>query len=290
MKSMTGYGRGIYEICGRSYTVEIKSVNHKYSDISVKLPRNLSFLEEKVRKQVQSSIKRGKIDVVINFLNYSEKGKKIIINHELAKNYLNELNMLCTETGLENNISVMDLVKLPDVLTVENEDEEELLADEMATATQKALEAFCNAREAEGQRIKQDLQERISKFSDRIEKISAYSSGLVKEYIVKLEERIRELLPETTIDQARLAQEAVIFSDKCSIEEELTRLKSHIAQFGNVMQSKEPVGKNLDFFVQEMNREVNTIGSKANKLEITQLVVEVKTILEDIREQIQNIE
>jgi len=290
MKSMTGYGRGIYEADCRSYTVEIKSVNHKYSDITIKLPRNLSFLEDKIRKEVQAKVNRGKIDITVTFLNYSSEGKKIIINKELAQNYLEELNELCKSTGLENKISAMDLVKLPEVLTIENADEEELLWNELKIALQKSLDNFMQAREQEGNRIKEDLQTRINTISRKIKEISEYSSGLVKEYIVKLEERIKELLQTDVIDQTRLAQEVVIFSDKSSIEEELTRLNSHIIQFEKIIQKQEPIGKNLDFLVQEMNRETNTIGSKANKLEITNLVVEIKTIIEDVREQIQNIE
>ena len=290
MKSMTGYGRGSYETDGRSYNVEIKSVNHKYTDISIKLPRSLSFLEEKIRKLLQTKINRGKIDVFVTFLNYSEKGKKIIVNHEIAKNYLKDLNELCVQTELENNVSIMDLVKLPEVLTIENIEEEDILWSELKVALEMAAENFDEARKTEGQKINEDLNYRVNKISDKINKISEYSAGLVKEYIVKLEERIKELLQTDIVDQTRLAQEVVIFSDKTSIEEELTRLKSHITQFINVTQKDEPIGKNLDFIIQEMNRETNTIGSKANKLEITNLVIEVKTIIEDIREQIQNIE
>ena len=287
---MTGYGRGSYETEGRSYIVEIKSVNHEYNDITIKLPKNLSFLEEKVRKQLQGEIRRGKIDVLVTFLNGSEKGKKIIVNHELAKCYLQELPLLCEETGMPTHIPVIELIRLPEVLTIENKEEEELLWEELKEALRKALTTFCEARELEGEKIKQDLQQRISKVSDKIEEIFVYSAGLVKEYIVKLEERIKELLQTDIVDEARLAQEVVIFSDKSSIEEELTRLKSHVAQFERLLHKQEAIGKNLDFLVQEMNREVNTIGSKANKLEITNIVIELKTMLEDIREQIQNIE
>ena len=289
MKSMTGYGRGTLEQNDRSYIIEIKSVNHKYSDITIKLPRSLSSLEDKIRKQVQSRISRGKIDIFVTFFNNSEEGKKIIINKELAKEYLEEINNLCTQTGLKNDISLAELIKLPEVLTIENIDTDDIIEEELSIAVNRALDAFCMAREVEGERIKQDLLCRISKISEKTEEISVYSSGLVKEYIVKLEERIKELL-QTDVDKSRLAQEVVIFSDKCSVEEELTRLRSHIAQVKELMQRQDAVGKNLDFMVQEINRELNTIGSKANKLEITNLVVECKTILEDIREQIQNIE
>lgn len=290
LKSMTGYGRGKYEVEGRSYSVEIKSVNHKYSDISIKLPRTLSFLEEKVKKSVLTTISRGKIDVFVTFINDSEKGKEIKINRELAKRYLKEIQSLAKETNLEANINVMELTKLPDVLTVENKEDEELLWSELEIALQLALKDFIEMRKQEGKRMSEDIAKRISLISEKIEKISAYSTGLVEEYIVKLEERMKELLKTDVIDQTRLAQEVVIYSDKCSIQEELTRLKSHIEQFLGLLTKEEPIGKNMDFLVQEMNRETNTIGSKANKLEITKLVVEIKTIIEDIREQVQNIE
>lgn len=290
IKSMTGYGRGKYEVEGRSYTVEIKSVNHKYSDITIKLPRSLSFLEEKVKKTVLTYISRGKIDIFVTFLNDSEKGKEIKINKELAKLYVKEIQSLAEETNLNSNINIMEITKLPDVLTVENKEDEELLWSELNSALEMALNNFVEMRKEEGKRIAKDIENRIELISEKIEKISSYSTGLVEEYIVKLEERIKELLKVDVVDQTRLAQEVVIYADKCSIQEELTRLKSHIEQFSCFLLKEEPIGKNMDFLVQEMNRETNTIGSKANKLEITRLVVEIKTIIEDIREQIQNIE
>ena len=290
IKSMTGYGRGRYEVEGRSYSVEIKSVNHKYCDISIKLPRSLSFLEEKVKKAVLTHISRGKIDIFVTFLNDSEKGKEIKINRELAKLYLKEIKSLADETNLNSNINIMEITKLPDVLTIENKEDEELLWSELNSALEIALNNFVEMRTEEGKRIAIDIENRICQISEKIEKISTYSTGLVEEYIVKLEERIKELLKVDVVDQARLAQEVVIYSDKCSIQEELTRLRSHIEQFLSFLQKDEPIGKNMDFLVQEMNRETNTIGSKANKLEITKLVVEIKTVIEDIREQVQNIE
>lgn len=290
IKSMTGYGRGKYEIDGRSYAVEIKSVNHKYSDISIKLPRSLSFLEEKVKKTVLAYISRGKIDVFVTFLNDSEKGKEIKINKELAKLYLSEIQSLSNETNLNSDISIMELMRLPEVLTIENKEDEEFLWAELNIALEMALKNFIEMRKQEGIRIADDMENRIKQISEKIDKISYYSTGLVEEYIVKLEERIKELLKVDVVDQTRLAQEIVIYSDKCSIQEELTRLRSHIEQFLSFLQKEDPIGKNMDFLVQEMNRETNTIGSKANKLEITKLVVEIKTIIEDIREQVQNIE
>ena len=224
MKSMTGFGRAKLEKDGREYLVEIRSVNHKYADITVKAPRNLLYLEDKVRKSVLNRVARGKIEVFISYANYGLDGKNVVLNKELAKLYIKELTELAEEADIPSGLRATEVSKMPDVLNIQ------------------------------------------------------------------LEERIKELLKIDIVDKDRLAQEIVIYSDKCSTEEELTRLKSHIAQFKNLLEQEEPVGKKLDFLIQEMNRETNTIGSKSGKLEITNLVIEMKTVLEDIREQIQNIE
>ena len=291
IKSMTGFGRGRYEVDGRSYLVEIKSVNHKYSEISVRLPRNLGFLEDNIKKTILKSINRGKIDVQVSFVNNSSKGINVKINQELAMQYLDEINELAEKTGLKSSANVMEITRLPEVLSVENtSDDEDLFWKELKNALDEALESFMEMRKNEGAHIAGDLKERIGLISEKVDKVSELSAGLVEEYIVKLEERIKELLKTDVVDQSRLAQEVVIYSDKCSVQEEITRLKSHITQFLNTIKKDGPAGKNLDFIVQEMNRETNTIGSKANKLEITNFVIEMKTIIEDIREQIQNIE
>lgn len=289
MKSMTGFGRAKYEESLREYSVEIKSVNHKYNDVSVKLPRSLSYLEEKVKKEISNCISRGKVDVFISFTNNSDKGKNVRINTEIAKLYIDQLQNLCDETNIQNNINIMDISKMPDVLTIENVEDEELIWNELSKALNIALNSFVEMRQAEGQKIGEDLKRRIEKISIKIDEICTYSTRLVEEYVVKLENRIKEIL-KTDIDEARLAQEVVIYADKCSVEEEITRLKSHINQFLKLLDTSEAIGKKLDFLLQEMNRETNTIGSKANCLEITNLVVDVKTELENIREQVQNIE
>lgn len=290
MKSMTGYGRAKLDQAQRSYLVEIKSVNYKYIDIAVKLPKCISYVEEKIKKQVQQNMARGKIDIWITFENNSSKGKDIVINREMANIYINELKELAKQNGLQEEISVMEIAKLPEILTIKNVEEEDTLWQELSSCVQMALNNLIDMRKTEGNEIKQDLLVRINKVSEEIEKICEYSTGLVEEYIVKLEGRIKELLKTDVIDQERLAQEIVIYSDKCSIQEELTRLKSHIEQFKQLMEEENAIGKKIDFLIQEMNREVNTIGSKANSLAITKLVIELKTQLEDIREQIQNIE
>lgn len=291
MKSMTGYGRSKLEKNLREYVVEIKSVNHKYNDITIKMPRNISCFEEKIKKIVSSNISRGKVDVFINFNNYSQEGKNIFINKELAQNYISQLKELAEETGIGNKINVTEVFKLPDVLQMKIEDDEsEIIWQELEECVIQATNNFISMREIEGNRIKHDLFERIEKVEKIVDSIFQYSTGLIDDYVVKLRERIKETLRTDIVDEARLAQEIVIYADKCSIEEELTRLRSHIMQFKNLLETKDSIGKKLDFLVQEMNRETNTIASKSVKLEITDLAIEIKTIMEDIREQIQNIE
>lgn len=291
IKSMTGFGRSKYENEAREYSVEIKSVNNRFSDINIKMPRAIGFLEDNVKKVIAKSATRGKIDVFINFTNNSEKGKKIKINTELAKVYIDEIKKLASETNIIDNINVMEVTKLPEVFTIKlEEDDEEILWNELQICLDDAINNFIEMRSNEGIKIKKDLEERIKTISSKIEKISAISTGLVEEYIVKLEKRIKDILKVDVVDETRLAQEIVIYSDKCSVEEELTRLKSHISQFLGFLNSDGAIGKKIDFLIQEMNRETNTIGSKANNLEITNLVVDIKTEIENIREQIQNIE
>ena len=290
IKSMTGFGRGKYENDGRIYTVDIRSVNHKYSDINVKIPRLLNNVEDKIRKRISEVISRGKIDVYVTFENFSSKGTSIRINKELAKEYIKELKGLSEETGLEFNLNLIDVSKLPEILKIEDEENDELISNEVMIALDDALEKFVSMREYEGQKLVEDLENRVHLIEGKVEEITKYSSTLVQDYMEKLETRVNELLKPGVVDEARLAQEIVIFSDKSSIEEELTRLKSHISQFLNLMKSESPIGKKLDFLVQEINRETNTIGSKANCLDITNRVIEIKTEVENIREQIQNIE
>lgn len=290
IKSMTGFGRGEYENEGRTYTVDIKSVNHKYSDISVRLPRFLNTVEDKIRKRVSNAISRGKVDVFVTFENYSSQGTTIKINRELAKEYIKELKLLADEADLKFDVNVIDITKFPEILKLEDDEDEELIANELMVALEKALENFVAMREIEGAKLIEDIENRIHVIEGKVEEITKFSSTLVEEYIQKLETRVKELMKDKIVDETRLAQEIVIFSDKSSIEEELTRLDSHIGQFLRLIKESSPVGKKLDFLVQEMNRETNTIGSKANSIEITNRVIDIKTEIENIREQIQNIE
>lgn len=288
---MTGFGRGKYEKEGRNYSVEIKSVNHKYSDISIRMPRFLNSFEEKMRKRISASISRGKIDVFVNFENYSSEGNHIHFNNELAKEYIKGLEELAKETGISYEVKLMDIAKMPEILKLEEDENEELIGNELMIALDEALENFVQMRQVEGEKLAQDMQKRILYVEEKVSEIEKYSGTLVEEYMQKLESRVKELMDTKVVDENRLAQEIVIFSDKSSIEEELTRLKSHIQQFKSFLaEGKSPIGKKFDFLIQEMNREINTIGSKANCLEITNGVIDVKTEIENIREQVQNIE
>lgn len=292
MKSMTGYGKSNLTKEKREYQVEIKTVNHRYLDISIKMPKILSYLEEQIKKEISSKIKRGKVDVFITFENNSEEGKNVKINKELAKIYINELRQLADEENLTKEIPVIEIAKLPDILSIKIDQEDEKIKQEMLEAVSNATESLNQMRKTEGDKISQDLNNRINKIESKIEEISKKSTGLIEEYVVKLEKRIQEVLKTEEIDKSRIAQEVVIYADKCSIEEEITRLRSHIYQFRTLISSdkEETIGKKLDFIIQEMNRETNTIGSKSNSLDITNGVIDIKTELEDIREQIQNIE
>ena len=291
IKSMTGFGRSTYENEGREYIIEIKSVNNRFTDINIKMPRNLNYLEEKIRKQILSNISRGKVEVSIQLNNNSDLGKKINLNTDIAKKYVEELKKLSEETNIIDNINIMDVARFPDVLNIRiDEEAEEVIEKELFTALDSAIDSFLDMRQKEGSKIKVDLENRIEVIKQKIEQISSISAGLVDEYVVKLETRIKELLKTDVVDETRLAQEVVIYSDKCSVEEEITRLKSHISQFLNLLNENIAIGKKLDFLIQEMNRETNTMGSKANNLEIVNGVIEIKTQLEDIREQVQNIE
>jgi len=290
IRSMTGFGRGKYEHDGREYLVEIKSINHKYCDIGIRLPRSFNGLEYKIRQEIASKISRGKIDVYIELRDNSVDESTIHFNKELAKVYIQDLKELGKETGIESNLSVVDIAKMPDVLKREDENDENLIFEEVSIALKEALDKFVEMRIFEGNKLKEDIEKRLDILESKISEIIEKSTGLVEEYIVKLEERIKEILRTDVVDETRLAQEVVIYSDKVSVEEEVTRLKSHISQFRKLLQEPSPIGKKLDFLTQEINRETNTIGSKTSSLEVTNLVVDLKTEIENIREQIQNIE
>lgn len=290
IKSMTGYGKSSISKNLRDYQIEIKSVNHRYLDVSVKMPKNLSYLEEEIKKIIVSKLHRGKVDVFVTFNNSSLEGRNIKINTEIANMYIEQLRKLAKDEELISEIPVTEITKLPDVLVIENNEDEDTIKNELREVTNEAVNKIIEMRKIEGQKIAEDLIKRLEEINVKVKRISELSTGLIDEYVVKLSSRIKELLQDQEIDENRIAQEVVIYADKCSIQEEVTRLDSHIYQFKNLLNSDEVVGKKLDFLIQEMNRETNTIGSKANNLEITNEVINIKTQLENIREQVQNIE
>lgn len=292
LKSMTGFGRAKYQVEGREYIVEIKSVNYKYSDVSVRLPRNISYLEEFIKKEVLKNVSRGKIDVNITFNNCSSLGKNVSVNNEIAKMYIKSLRRLVEDYGVKDDITAVNVSKMPDVLEIKSEDDEEQIKSEISIPLKEAINNFMEMKQKEGNELAKDMQARIKDILNKVEKVSELSTGLIEDYVVKLEARIKEILKSNEVDKQRLEQEVVIYADKCSIAEEVTRLKSHIEQFESLINEKEyiTIGKKLDFIIQEMNRETNTIGSKANCLEITNEVINIKTEIENIREQVQNIE
>lgn len=290
IKSMTGYGKSSLSINSREYQVEIKTVNHKYIDVNIKMPRIISYLEEDVRKLVVSRIKRGKVDIQISFENYSQDGNDVKINTELAQIYIQSLRKLAEAENLSSNIEVTEITKLPDVLTIKSNLDENETKEELLQVVNEAIDKLIQMRKVEGEKISKDILDKIARIEQKNEEIFSLSTGLIEEYVVKLEARVKELLKTEELDKSRLMQEVVIYADKCSVEEEVTRLRSHIYQLRYLINSEEPIGKKMDFLIQEMNRETNTIGSKANNLEITNFVVDIKTELENIREQIQNIE
>lgn len=290
IKSMTGYGRGKLESDGREFIVEIKSINHRYNDTMIKLPRYLSFLEDKVRQYVTKSISRGKIEVYISVNNISAESKNVIIDKELAGEYVNAMKAMVELYGIKDDISASILMRLPDIIRNKDVDDEELYWKPLKNALDMALANIEEARESEGARLKADILGRLAVISKYVDIVKEKSTGLLEEYRNKLINRVNELKANDIIDENRIGMEIVLFADKSSICEEVTRLKSHIASLEKMLDVEGPIGKKIDFLVQEMNRETNTIGSKANSVGITNYVVEMKNEIENIREQVQNIE
>ena len=288
--SMTGFGRGEYKDDNYQFLVECKTINHKYADINIRLPRFLNPVENNIRTKINNSLSRGKIDVYISFENYSNEGTDIKINKNLALSYIQNFKDLAVDAGISSDINIIDIIRMPDVMNVENDKDIEKYEAELNVALDNALDNFIKMREVEGKKLVSDMQNRIDFIESKVNEIKEYSAQVVPEYIEKLKARVKELMNGEQIDENRINQEIVIYSDKSSIEEELTRLDSHIVQFRKMLEGASPIGKKFDFLVQEMNRETNTIGSKANNIEITNRVIMLKTEIENIREQIQNIE
>ena len=290
IRSMTGYGRGIYEKDGREYTVEIKSINHRYNDISIKMPRYLNFLEDRIRQYISKSISRGKMEVFVSVKNITVDSKNIAIDKTLAGEYITSMRELIKEYGLKDEISVTSLLKLPDIITTSDIEDEDAYWLAIQNALDTAIANIIKAKEVEGEKLKNDIEQRLNVISDYVDIVKEKSAGLLEEYKTKLINRVNELGASNIIDENRIGMEIVLFADKSSICEEVTRLYSHITSLREMLKSNGPIGKKIDFLVQEMNRETNTIGSKANNIGITNYVVEMKNEIENIREQVQNIE
>lgn len=292
VRSMTGFGRGTYSECGKEFTVEIKSVNHRYIDFYIKLPRQIGFLEEKVREEVAKSLFRGKVDIFVSFEDRAEDSKNVTLDEALASAYIQAVEKLKGKYELKDDLTVSLISRFPDVLKIEkNEDDEELLWTVLNKALKLAIDSLIQMREKEGKELRDSLLNRADYMETIIAQITKRSPGVVIEYKQKLENRIKDLLNQQAVDENRLAMEVAIFADRCAIDEELVRLGSHLTQLRDLLNLKnQPVGRKLDFLVQEINREINTIGSKSNDIEITKCVLELKSETEKIREQIQNME
>ena len=293
IKSMTGYGRGEHKGVERSFSVELRAVNHRYLETSVKLPRRFAFAEELIKKAVKERISRGKLDVFLNYIPGTESETGLKLDLGLARQYYEKLDELSKALPeLDRDQSVMSIASLPDVLVqIPSEDDQEKIGAEIREAVEAAIDSFDAMRAAEGARLLEDILMRAGIIEDTVLKIEEYAPSVEKQYYEKLAARLSELLEGAEIPRERLLTEAAVFADKANITEEIVRLKSHAAQLRSMTADpKEPVGKKLDFLVQEMNREANTIGSKANDINITESVLVLKAEIEKIREQVQNIE
>ena len=293
IKSMTGFGRGEYTDGKRSIIAEIKSVNHRYSDITVKMPRRYTFAEDKIKNAVKDKIRRGKVDVSIIVENITENDVNIKLNTMLAKQYYDNLTELRGEFDLSGDISLQFLASLPDVMKAipDVEDEEEITKAILIPVAEAAANLE-KMRAVEGEKLAEDLIAKGEHVKEILDKIAERAPQVVVDYTAKLKERIQDLVGSSVqVPEDRILVEAAVFADKCAIDEEITRLNSHLVQLKNIIEkSSQPDGKKLDFLVQEMNREANTIGSKANDITITNYMLEIKSEIEKIREQVQNIE
>lgn len=291
IKSMTGYGSGNSEFNGKLFTVEVRAVNHRYSDFTIKYPRIYAFAEDDVRKRAAGVIRRGKADVFINVENKETQGGVVKVDVELARGYVEGLKRLSTELGLSFEGRAVDLLRVPDVFLVDKaEDDDDALLKAILEAEDEALKNFDNMRRTEGERLYDDMTEHLNLIEEMTLKIEERAPMIVAEYRDKIEARIKELTADVPYDEGRLLTEVAIFSDRVNVNEEIVRLKSHIAQMRTMLNSAEPVGRKLDFLIQEMNREINTTGSKSGDLETARLVIDVKAEIEKLREQCQNVE
>ena len=292
LTSMTGFGRGEVQGEGKQFNIELKSINHRYMDINIRLPRIFTYLEDNIRQVIKRYIKRGRIEVFINYKNLDGKDIQVTADIPLIQQYINALDEIHDTFKVEKNIDVTTIAKLPDVFKVDKKEEDE---EKVWTFLEKALiialEDLVKMRQIEGDKLREDLVKRIEIIADLMDKVEQKSPKVVLEYKERLKKRIKDIMDEgIDIDEEKIAMEVALFADKSNITEEIIRFNSHIIQFKSSIMEDDAIGRKLDFIIQEMNREVNTIGSKSNDLVISNLVVEIKSELEKIREQVQNIE
>ncbi len=291
IKSMTGYGRAVETVNGREFTVELRSVNNRYLDCTVKLPRSVSFAEDAVKQMVKTSVSRGKVEVFISIKSESGADTTITLNTAVVEGYLSAMRRMVDEFGVRDDISASTLSRLPEVFTVEKpEVDEEALKVDLLHVVEQALQSYNAMRQTEGQALAADLHSRGNTIRTLVSQVEAGNAQTVVDYRTRLENKLREVLQNTTIDESRILTEAAIFADKVAVDEETVRLRSHLEQMDTMLATGGAVGRKLDFLLQEMNREANTIGSKCTDVRLARIVVEIKAELEKIREQTQNIE
>ncbi len=291
IKSMTGYGRAVETVNGREFSVELRSVNNRYLDCTVKLPRSLSFAEEAVKQAVKASVSRGKVDVFISMRSENGTDAKVTLNRGMVEGYLQAMQEMVAEFSVKDDISVSLLARMNEVFTVEKPevDEQQLLQDLMRVVSH-ALDGYDAMRTTEGQALENDLRSRGATIEALVSQVEAGNAQTVVDYRTRLENKLREVLASTSIDESRILTEAAIFADKVAVDEETVRLRSHLQQMYTMLSAGGAVGRKMDFLLQEMNREANTIGSKCSDVQLARVVVDIKAELEKIREQNQNIE
>ena len=288
---MTGYGRAVETVNGREFTVELRSVNNRYLDCSVRLPRLLSFAEDAVKQAVKASVSRGKVDVFISLRSEAEDDVQVNLNRGVLEGYLAAMRQMVTEFGVQDDISVSTVSRLPDVFAVEKKEvDEDQLQSDLLQAVSKALEGYDAMRTREGAALDADLRSRGETILSLVSQVEQGNGQTVADYRARLENKLREVLENTAIDESRILTEAAIFADKVAVDEETVRLRSHLQQMNSMLDGGGAIGRKLDFLLQEMNREANTIGSKCTDVKLARIVVDIKAELEKIREQTQNIE
>ena len=291
MNSMTGYGRSRQVLDGREITVEIRSVNHRYLEYSARIPRMYGYLGEKLKTFLQSSVSRGKVEVTVSIQNLTGGDTVVQINQALAKGYLDAMRSQAENLGLKDDLTLSTLTRFGDVFTLQKlEEDQQVIWNGVEQVAKQALEQFLEMRRREGERLKQDITQKLAVLAEHVAAVEEQSPKTVAAYRERLLQKMEELLSDRCVDQQRILLEAGLYAEKIAVDEETVRLKSHLEQFAQMMEQSGPVGRKLDFLVQEINRETNTIGSKAQDLAVTRRVVEMKSEIEKIREQIQNIE